>query len=183
MDKKKETSNIVIYLCMILLLVVIILPPVLRAFIPKDEEVETTKGNEKIVLLTCRLKSTDGTYQVNSKTKFMEKEAQSVTLAYKKLEPSTTPTPSVAPEATTPPVEETTPTASLTTITDPDISWLRELEDAEISEESDQFSIVLTKKTLASNPNVQALNGYFSDFSTQKKYYETLGYTCTKLES
>ena len=38
MNKKKETSNIVIYICMVILILMIAIPPILRVMVPKDEQ-------------------------------------------------------------------------------------------------------------------------------------------------
>ncbi len=204
MNKKKETSNVIIYVCMALLLLLIVIPPVTRVLFPRENTESSNKEgtqNKKnpIVLLTCNKTSDDGTYQIKSSTRYINNEIRSITLAYELLENSATEseennsTPSTeeeqgesteenGEEGTT---EEVVPTPDNTSngINDPDISVLRELSGAEIQEDDQHFNIVLNQKVKTDNSSVELLSNYFNPIDDQVNYYEGIGFTCTRVES
>ena len=188
-NMKKETNNIVIYVCMIFLLLLIVIPPVLRQFVSREEVVENTEKKVKLVLLTCNKTSDDGLYTINAKSKFNNGEPTTVTLTYQLKNTvqeglDSTEAPSGdendSADATLPDENATQTTVA---IADPALTVFRGLVDAEVKEDASTFSVIMTKKTLDSNSEMKDLNNYFNVLSNQRKYYESLGFTCTKLES
>ena len=181
---KKEMNDIVVYLCMLLLVLVIAIPPVLRKFVP-EKEVISNISKEKVVLLTCNKTSDNGQYSINTKTKFLNGDATNVTIKYQVIETisnsdSKDATDDLKAEDVAPPIDVT---QSSVQIADPLIAVFRNLSDATIMENAQSFSITMTKKTLDSNSEIQEIGQYFTALSNQRKYYEGLGFVCTKLES
>lgn len=180
---KKETNDIVIYLCIFLLVLVIAIPPILRKFVP-EKEVVSNVPKDKVVLLTCNKTSDNGQYSINTKTKFLNGDATNVTIKYELVEASSNSDPtdgtSENKEVPTPSIDAT---QNSVLITDPIIAVFRNLSDATIMENAQSFSITMTKKTLESNSEIQEIGQYFAVLSTQRKYYEGLGFVCTKVES
>ena len=80
---KKKSNDILVYIGMAFLALLIIVPPVLRVAVPKEAVNNNPVLKDKVVLLTCNKTSDDGSYQINSKTKFLNGEANTVTLTYK----------------------------------------------------------------------------------------------------
>ena len=187
---KKETNNIVIYVCMIFLLLFIVIPPVLRQFVPREQVEENTEKKDKLVLLTCNKTSDDGLYTINAKSKFNNGEPTTVTIMYQlknsvQEDLNDSQEPSV--EGEVPSADATLPeenaTQTTVAIADPALTVFRGLVDAEVKEDANSFSVIMTKKTLESNSEMKDLNNYFNVLSNQRKYYESLAFTCTKLES
>ncbi len=196
--KKKETSNVVIYLCILLLAMIIAVPPILRTLVPKEEQNNNVPvEKKKIVLLTCSKTSDDASYQINNKTKFINNEVSTVTITYtantpaenpigsenseqqEPVNPSTDDNQSV-PEDQTSTDNQTRPTIL---IADPILDIFRNLTEVEIREDENTFNIVMTQKTVESNSDVKEIANFFNLLPNQQKYYEGLGYTCTRLES
>lgn len=166
---------------MVFLLLFIILPPVLRKFSPKESIIDKQPQN-KIVLLTCRKTSDDGLYDINSKTKFTNGEPSSVTISYKTITEEQSPVEN-GESAGNQQGEVVTSPEQQTIYADNDIEMFRNLVDADIREDETTFSVLMTKVVIESNPDVKMLNDYFQLLPKQRKYYENMGYTCTKLES
>lgn len=180
--KKKEISNFVVYLFIFLLTMIIAIPPLFRTFIPKkDTSLEQTKRKAKIVLLTCNKTSDDGLYQIDAKTKFKDGNVTNVTISYSTIDMNTTNTPQ------TPSVDPNMPGDNNTSvngaISDPNVDFFRSLMDVTIQEEATQFTVEMTPSVLKENSDIPEIHNYFNLLPNQRKYYEGLGYTCTKIES
>lgn len=178
-EKKKETSNVVIYFCMILLLLVIILPPVLRKMAPKDEVIEKPMQN-KVVLLTCRKKSDNALYNIESKTKFVNNKTNTVTISYTVANNNSQ---EVDNSENIEPSPTSLPQRLMDVLEDAEVEVFRNLVDANIREDDDSFSIVMSPSTVQSNSEVELLKEYFQALTKQTDYYENAGYSCTKLEA
>lgn len=186
MKEKKEMSNVVVYFLIVFLLIFIVIPPVLRAFVPKREENVPSTPKEKIVLLTCNKTSEDQQYKINSKTKFLNGEAVNVLLTYQKPVSSVPPTPENGKENNTSGDDTVLPSENvepIVTTEEAELDIFRNLKNATIVEDEAKFSITMNQETLSSNSDVEFLSNYFGLLSNQKKYYEGLGYICTKVES
>lgn len=181
---KKEMNDIVVYLCMFLLVLAIAIPPILRKFVPERETISDAP-KEKVVLLTCNKTSEGGQYSINTKTKFLNGDATNVTIKYQVIEPTTNVKPEDMVEDATVKndISSSDATQNFVQIADPIIAIFRNLSDATIMENAQSFSITMTKKTLDSNSEIQEIGQYFTALSNQRKYYEGLGFVCTKLEA
>lgn len=177
-EKKKETSNIVIYFCMVLLLFVIILPPVLRKLAPKDEVIEEPMQN-KVVLLTCRKRGDNGLYNIESKTKFVNNKTSTVTITYTVADNNSQGVDNSENIESPPPSPQHLTDVLETT----DVEIFRNLLDANVREDGNSFSIVMSPSTVQSNKEVESLAEYFQALAKQTDYYENAGYSCTKLEA
>lgn len=187
---KKKSNDILVYIGMAFLALLIIVPPVLRVAVPKEAVNNNPVLKDKVVLLTCNKTSDDGSYQINSKTKFLNGEANTVTLTYKvsaqeNTDTGANPSEGVPADGDKAAEEQTAPNTAQSNvmIMDPAIDLFRNLVDTSVTEDANHFTVVLTKETLQQNSSVSELNHYFNLLPNQKKYYEGLGYTCTKLES
>jgi len=193
---KKGSSNLFVYILMLFLLLFIVIPPVLRAFVPKTKENVLEPKKEKIVLLTCNKTSEDQSYQMSSKTKFLNGEATSVTLTYEKKNSNSSGEGSDITQSeveggvqSSPDIEGANtnsvapnPSHSFSNL-EAEFEIFRNLGDATVIEDETKFSVTMTPETVASNNSIESLNDYFRLLPNQKKYYEEAGYVCTKVES
>lgn len=168
---KKERSPILVFSCMLILLLFIILPPVLRKYIPNEENNNTNTSviRDKLTILNCNRTFADELYNVISKTKYVNNYIDNNTITYQKL-------------TETPTVENSNiPTNPITVANE--AALFSSLTGVNIQVNEPYTIVTINKDLIDSNQGNQQIVNYFQDIDNQRNYYESMGYTCNILES
>lgn len=182
---KREKSPILVVICMLFLLIFIIVPPVFRKYIPKQIDTNSTeKVKNTIKILKCNKTFSNEFYQVNSSTKYVDDKIVSNTIRYQKID-STQNNNSENNQNSNSNEDNVTldDAASVVTVND-EYNYFSSLSDINITSNDSLTTVVINKKSLESNDSETTLKNYYQDsISSQKKFYENMGYTCNILES
>ena len=182
---KREKSPILVVTCMLFLLVFIIVPPVFRKYIPKQvDTTNTEKVKNTIQILKCNKTFNDELYKVNSSTKYIDDKIVSNTIRYQKID-NTQITNSDNNQNNNANADVVTIDEGTSGVTvNDEYNYFSSLSDINITSNSTLTTVVINKKSLESNSSETTLKNYYQDsISSQKKFYENMGYTCNILES
>lgn len=169
---KKEKSPVVVILCIIFLSLFIILPPTFRKLIPKQTISNNQNQNDirpKLIIINCNKIFVNEMYQVNSKTKYVD-NVPTNTVTYQKI--------------TSLPDNYTQTSNNETTTAEEEIAHFKSLVNInEVSQET-TTRFVIDSNLISSNPADKMLVNYLSNSpDSQKLYFESIGYTCNRMES
>lgn len=169
---KKEKSPVVVILSIVFLSLFIILPPTFRKLVPKQTISNNKNQNDirpKLIIINCNKIYVNEMYQVNSKTKYVD-NVPTNTVTYQKI--------------TTLPDDYTQTSNDESTTAEEEIAYFKSLVNInEVSQET-STRFVIDNNLISSNPADQTLINYLSNSpDTQKLYFESIGYTCNRMES
>lgn len=169
---KKEKSPVVVILCIIFLSLFIILPPTFRKLIPKQSISSNTNQNDikpKLIIINCNKIFVNEMYQVNSKTKYVD-SVPTNTITYQKI--------------TSLPEDYTQTSNDETTTVEEEIAHFKSLVNINEVDQETSTRFVIDSNLVSSNPTDQMLINYLSNSpDSQKLYFESIGYTCNRMES
>lgn len=98
-----------------------------------------------------------------------------------KIENSTTDT--TPPNNETSTIDENGENSAFQTVSE-ELTYFKSLNKLNIKETEEKINIIINKKSITDNADDTKLSNYFQDkLSSQQEYYESIGYSCSILES
>lgn len=168
MKEKAPKSPILVIATMMFLAMFIILPPLLRKYMPKEEEIVKVKIVKHT--LYCEKISISEKKKITSRISYENDIAVKNVMTFMEYTPSQEEIDGNKGENSGQTVEQ-------------EVNYLKSVNGADIQENASQTVITLTQQNAIDNSMDTNLLNYLSETDVEIEYFESNGFVCSKIEN